>query len=91
MEEPKYKIQVRTSERKTQFEVSTAQVQFWPEYADLFKARLGNNRVDGEYELNDPFENEEAIAALKSFGREVSRVDLLTNEYHPDFICRLDK
>lgn len=60
-DEPKYKIRFTGPEVSGDKEnVSTAQVQFWPEY-------------------------------LEDFNREVVRVDLLTNEYHPQHVARLDK
>lgn len=61
LDEPKYKIRFTGPEVSGDKEnVSTAQVQFWPEY-------------------------------LEDFGREVVRVDLLTNEYHPQHVARLDE
>ena len=59
-EEPKYVLSFRSPNICSEKEVSTAQVQFWPEYVERME-------------------------------REVVRVDLLTNEYHPRHVARLDK
>jgi hypothetical protein len=35
-EEPRYTLRIRTNERDVEINVSTAQVQFWPDYVDRF-------------------------------------------------------
>jgi len=39
-EEPKYKIRLRTANHGTEKEVSTAQVQFWPDLVENFQQTI---------------------------------------------------
>ncbi len=39
-DEPKYKIRMRTANRGTEKEVSTAQVQFWPDFVENFQQTI---------------------------------------------------
>lgn len=71
-DEPKYVLRIRTTERDTEVEVSTAQVQFWPEYVERFIRSI-----------------EDVVGRHRS-RVDVSRVDLMTNEYHSEHVRRLD-
>lgn len=42
-EEPKYVLRLRTGEISSEKEISTAQVQFWPELAEEFMSSIREN------------------------------------------------
>lgn len=42
-EEPKYTLRFRTNEISSEKDVSTAQVQFWPQYAEEFMNSVREN------------------------------------------------
>lgn len=74
MEEPKFKIYMDAGRKGdcAKKEVSTAQVQFWPDYVEAYERSID--------EHTQGFVQDEVI-----------RVDLMTNEYYPDFVMRLDR
>ncbi len=73
LDEPKYKLQFSSRHLSGEKEVSTAQVQFWQDYAEDFVESFSEN-----------------TSRSQSLPVNLLRVDLLTNEYHPQHVQRLD-